>query len=103
MGQPRFELGSMAPKATRIDLATLLPRTQCAIYLRCRDKKLPNPETNGSFKSFIFSFTFAPLFSMVHKLRFPVKDGSEVSHHGRVRHRKRMRSYLREKGYIKYE
>ena len=25
MGQPRFELGSMAPKATRIDLATLLP------------------------------------------------------------------------------
>ncbi len=33
MGQPRFELGSMAPKATRIDLATLLPRCY-HVYLR---------------------------------------------------------------------
>jgi hypothetical protein len=44
MGQPRFELGSMAPKATRIDLATLLPRsryipwaTVIKSYLKTRD------------------------------------------------------------------
>ena len=45
-------------------------------------KSYPTLETSGSLESFIFSFSFAPLFSMVHKLWFPVKNGSNVSHQG---------------------